>query len=109
MSAARDTGPVLITVCSTGLGHASALAFRETGHLTVATARNVADLTPLAACGCQILQLDVADETSRRAAIDEVERRFGAVGVLVNNAGYPQYGPLEEVPLELVRRCFDTN
>src|SRR5687767_4959533 len=102
MSAARDIGPVLITGCSTALGHASALAFRGGGHLTVATARNPADLALLAARGCETLQLDVTDEISRRSAVDEVERRFGSVGVLVNNAGYPQYGPLEEVSLELV-------
>ena len=48
MTAARDIGPVLITGCSTGLGRASALAFREAGHLTVATARNIADLAPRA-------------------------------------------------------------
>ena len=109
MGASRDIGPILITGCSSGLGHASALAFREAGYLTVATARNVADLVTLAERGCETLALDVSVEESRRAAVEAVERRFGAIGVLVNNAGYGQYGPLEEVSLELVQRCFDTN
>src|SRR5687768_10627647 len=109
MSASRDIGPILITGCSSGLGYASALAFREAGYLTIATARNIGDLATLAARGCETLTLDVAVEASRRAAVDEVQRRFGSIGVLVNNAGYGQYGPLEEIAPELVQRCFDTN
>jgi NAD(P)-dependent dehydrogenase (short-subunit alcohol dehydrogenase family) len=109
MRAPRDTGPILITGCSSGLGYASALAFQKAGYLTVATARNKAALAALVERGCQALALDVSIEESRRAAVEEVERRFGAIGVLVNNAGYGQYGPLEEVSLDLVQRCFDTN
>jgi NAD(P)-dependent dehydrogenase (short-subunit alcohol dehydrogenase family) len=44
-----------------------------------------------------------------RLAVDEVERREGAVGVLVNNAGYSQSGAVEAVPMEKVRRQFETN
>ena len=109
MGVARDIGPVLITGCSSGLGHASALAFREAGCLTVATARNIATLDGLGRRGCEVLALDVANEDSRRAAVDEVERRFGPVGVLVNNAGFGQYGPLEEISLDSVRANFETN
>ncbi len=107
MAAPRDI--VLITGCSTGLGRASALAFLEAGFLTVATARTIGDIADLAARGCETLQLDVTDEESRRAAVAAVERRFGPVGVLVNNAGYGQYGPVEEISPELLRRVFETN
>ena len=44
-----------------------------------------------------------------RGAVEEVERREGAVGVLVNNAGYSQSGAVEAVPMEKVRRQFETN
>ena len=44
-----------------------------------------------------------------RAAVDEVERAEGAVGVLVNNAGYSQGGAIEQVPLDAVRAQFETN
>lgn len=44
-----------------------------------------------------------------RSAVEEVERREGAVGVLVNNAGYSQSGAVEAVPMEKVRRQFETN
>ena len=44
-----------------------------------------------------------------RAAVTEIERAEGAVGVLVNNAGYGQAGAIEEVPIDAVRRQFETN
>jgi short-subunit dehydrogenase len=44
-----------------------------------------------------------------RAAVDAVEQTEGAVGVLINNAGYSQSGAIETVPLEAVRRQFETN
>ena len=109
MPAPEKTSPVLITGCSSGLGQATARLFREAGYLTVATARNVGALEPLAALGCETLALDVTDEASRMAAVAEVERRHGPIGVLVNNAGYGQYGPLEEIAPELLQRAFDTN
>ena len=102
-------GPVLITGCSSGLGEATARVFHNAGYLTIATARNLVDLASLAALGCETLQLDVTDEDSRRAAVEATERRFGPIGVLVNNAGYGQYGPLEEITPELLRRVFETN
>jgi NAD(P)-dependent dehydrogenase (short-subunit alcohol dehydrogenase family) len=102
-------GPVLITGCSSGVGHAAALAFRAAGFETFATARNPAALDALRAAGCQALALDVADEDSRRAAVAVVEEKFGAVGILVNNAGYGQYGPIEQITLDLLRRQFETN
>jgi NAD(P)-dependent dehydrogenase (short-subunit alcohol dehydrogenase family) len=109
MTAFCGVGPVLITGCSSGLGDATARAFHEAGHLTIATARKVESLAGLKARGCETLPLDVTDEASRRAVIEEVERRFGPVGVLVNNAGYGQYGPLEEISPELLHRAFETN
>src|SRR5262249_43338034 len=55
------------------------------------------------------LALDVCDEASMQAAVAAVEREHGAVGVLVNNAGYGLEGCFEETPMELVRRQFETN
>ena len=109
MSAPSKTAPVLITGCSSGLGEATALLFREAGYLTIATARDPSKLDRLSAAGCEILPLDVTDEASRQAVITEVTKRHGPVGVLINNAGFGQYGPLEEISPELVRRAFETN
>jgi NAD(P)-dependent dehydrogenase (short-subunit alcohol dehydrogenase family) len=100
---------VLITGCSSGIGWATAEGLAEVGWRVYATARNVEAIAPLAERGCVLLPLDVTDEDSMRSAVDEVERREGAVGVLVNNAGYSQSGAVEAVPMEKVRRQFETN
>ncbi|WP_134117867.1 SDR family oxidoreductase [Kribbella kalugense] len=101
--------PVLITGCSSGIGRATALAFARAGRPTWATARNPETLDELAAAGCRTMALDVTDEESRVEAVKRVEAEHGAVGVLVNNAGYAQTGPVEEVSLELLREQFETN
>lgn len=109
LRAGADRGVVLVTGCSSGLGDASARAFRAAGYDVVATARNENDIAELRTLGCQTATLDVTDEASRCAAVAAVEARFGPVGILVNNAGYGQYGPIEEVSLDAIRQCFETN
>jgi NAD(P)-dependent dehydrogenase (short-subunit alcohol dehydrogenase family) len=100
---------VLITGCSSGIGWATAKRLSEVGWRVYATARNVEKTTPLEESGCRLLPLDVTDEDSMRWAVEEVEREEGAVGVLVNNAGYSQSGAVEAVPIEKVRAQFETN
>jgi NAD(P)-dependent dehydrogenase (short-subunit alcohol dehydrogenase family) len=100
---------VLITGCSSGTGRAAALAFARLGVPTWATARRVEALDDLRNAGCTIMQLDVTDEQSRARAVKAVEAEHGAVGILVNNAGYAQSGPVEEVTLDMLQRQFDTN
>jgi NAD(P)-dependent dehydrogenase (short-subunit alcohol dehydrogenase family) len=100
---------VLITGCSTGIGRATAEHLAARGWPVYATARRLDAVRDLASRGCTTLALDVCDEGSMRAAVEVVERAEGAVGVLVNNAGYGQEGPLEEVPMAEVRRQFETN
>jgi NAD(P)-dependent dehydrogenase (short-subunit alcohol dehydrogenase family) len=100
---------VLITGCSSGIGWATAERLARKGWAVYATARDVESIEPLEAHGCRLLPLDVTDEDSMWRAVDEVERAEGAVGVLVNNAGYSQSGAIETVPMEKIRRQFETN
>jgi NAD(P)-dependent dehydrogenase (short-subunit alcohol dehydrogenase family) len=74
-----------------------------------ASARRLESIADLADEGCELLELDVADDPSRRAAISHIETKDGALYALVNNAGYSQSGAVESVPLERVRRQFETN
>ena len=74
-----------------------------------ASARRLESIAGLANDGCRTLALDVTDEESMRAAVATVEEREGAVGVLVNNAGYSLSGAIETTPLDDVRRQFETN
>jgi NAD(P)-dependent dehydrogenase (short-subunit alcohol dehydrogenase family) len=100
---------VLITGCSTGIGRATAIHLAAKGWPVYATARRPEAIKDLEGKGCKTLALDVCDEASMRAAVGAVEQAHGAVGVLVNNAGYGLEGCFEETPMELVRRQFETN
>jgi NAD(P)-dependent dehydrogenase (short-subunit alcohol dehydrogenase family) len=106
---AVDSNVVLITGCSTGIGKATALHLARRGWVVYATARRLTDVSDLAAIGCRTLALDVTDQSSMIAAVRTIEETEGAVGVLVNNAGYSQSGAIESVPLERVRQQFETN
>jgi NAD(P)-dependent dehydrogenase (short-subunit alcohol dehydrogenase family) len=100
---------VLITGCSTGIGRATAAHLAARGWTVYATARRLDAIRDLAAQGCKLLALDVCDDGSIRRAIETIEQAEGAIGVLINNAGYGQEGPFEEVPMEQIRRQFETN
>jgi NAD(P)-dependent dehydrogenase (short-subunit alcohol dehydrogenase family) len=100
---------VLITGCSSGIGFAAAEAFARRGASVCATARRPETLTALAAAGVQTLALDVLDDDNMKAVVDEVQSRLGPIDVLVNNAGYGLQTPVEEAPLDEVRRQFETN
>ena len=100
---------VLITGCSTGIGRATAQRLARSGHTVYATARRPESPADLEAHGCRTLALDVLDEDSMRAAVEAVVEEQGAVGALVNNAGYSQSGAIETLPMESVRRQFETN
>jgi NAD(P)-dependent dehydrogenase (short-subunit alcohol dehydrogenase family) len=104
-----DPGAVLITGCSSGIGHQTALRLAGRGWTTYATARRPETIADLAEAGCKILALDVTDEASMRAAVGAVEAEHGAVGALVNNAGYSQSGAVETLPMERLRGQFETN
>jgi NAD(P)-dependent dehydrogenase (short-subunit alcohol dehydrogenase family) len=100
---------VLITGCSTGIGRATAERLADSGWTVYATARRPDSIADLREKGCKTLALDVTDEASMGAAVSEVEAAEGAVGVLVNNAGYSQSGAVESVKPEDVRAQFETN
>mgnify|MGYP001206773612 CR=1 FL=1 len=106
---ASPSKAVLLTGCSSGIGAATAERLALEGWTVYATARRAETLTGLEAKGCRTLALDVTDEESMRAAVDAVVKAEGAVGVLVNNAGYSQSGAVESVPPAQVRRQFETN
>jgi NADP-dependent 3-hydroxy acid dehydrogenase YdfG len=100
---------VLITGCSSGIGQATARRLAAGGWTVYATARRPESIADLEAAGCRTLALDVTDEASMVAAVRAIEETHGAVGVLINNAGYSQSGAIETVSLEAARRQFETN
>jgi NAD(P)-dependent dehydrogenase (short-subunit alcohol dehydrogenase family) len=101
---------VLITGCSSGIGRLAAELFVARGWNVAATARNPAALASWAT-GSNVLalQLDVTDEASIASAAAAATQRFGAIDVLVNNAGYGLFGPLEGSTPEQFEAQFRTN
>jgi NAD(P)-dependent dehydrogenase (short-subunit alcohol dehydrogenase family) len=106
---AETSKAVLITGCSSGIGHETARHLAAKGWKVYATARRPESIEELASAGCEALALDVTDDASMRAAVAAVEEAEGAVGVLVNNAGYSLSGAVETVTAEELRRQFETN
>ena len=101
--------PVLITGCSTGIGRTTAETLARDGWNVYATARRPESIEDLKASGAKTLALDVTDEASMASAVTEVESDGGPVGALVNNAGYSQSGAIESIPMDSVRKQFETN
>lgn len=101
---------ILITGASSGIGKVTAQLFQKQGWNVIATMRSPekeAELAPLK--NVLVTRLDVTDEESIGSAVAEGIARFGRIDVLLNNAGYGAYGPLEAFPMERIRRQFDTN
>jgi len=110
---ASDTVPTwFITGCSTGLGRALAAEALSRGHRVVATARRpetLSDLTSAHPDTALALALDVTRPDDIAAALKAAEARFGAIDVLVNNAGYGYFAAIEEGEDAAVRAMFEAN
>jgi NADP-dependent 3-hydroxy acid dehydrogenase YdfG len=101
---------ILITGASSGIGKATAKHFQEKGWNVVATMRSPEKGTELSGLdNVLITRLDVLDPASIASAVEAGLERFGKIDVLLNNAGYGAYGPLEAFSSERIRRQFDTN
>jgi NAD(P)-dependent dehydrogenase (short-subunit alcohol dehydrogenase family) len=101
---------VLITGCSTGIGRATAFLLREHGWEVLPTARVDEDLRSLEEDGFRPIFLDLADSRSvDRAADETLARMNGAVGGVVNNAGFGQAGAVEDLSRDDLRRQFEVN
>lgn len=101
---------ILITGASSGIGKMTAKLFQEKGWNVVATMRSPEkeeELTKFE--NIFVTRMDVTDSRSIKSAVTEGINRFGKIDVLLNNAGYGAYGPLEAFSMERVRRQFDVN
>ena len=98
---------VLITGCSTGgIGHATAGQLAARGYNVFATVRNASRVGDLASTdNVTVLELDVREQASVDAALAQA----GEIDVLVNNAGFEVWGPLEEMTVDDLKDQFETN
>ncbi|WP_436923112.1 SDR family oxidoreductase [Halosimplex amylolyticum] len=103
------TKTALITGSSSGIGRATAVDFLRREWTVYATARDTDDVADLAEAGCETAELDVTSDADVERVVDRIAAETGRIDCLVNNAGYAQYGPIEDVPVEAVRDQFDVN
>jgi NAD(P)-dependent dehydrogenase (short-subunit alcohol dehydrogenase family) len=103
------TKVALVTGGSSGIGEATAVQLQQHGYTTYAAARRVERMEGLADRDIRPLAMDVTDDQSTQTAVERILGEAGRVDVLVNNAGYGSYGPVEDVPLSEAWRQFDVN
>jgi len=101
---------VLITGCSSGIGAAAVRQFAAQGWNVAATLRKPAEARFDQGAGrVEAFALDVTDQASVDAAVGQALARFGAIDVLINNAGYGLFGPFETATREVIDRQLRTN
>ncbi|MEL7000585.1 MAG: SDR family NAD(P)-dependent oxidoreductase [Pseudomonadota bacterium] len=101
---------ILITGCSSGIGHHVAHALKARGWRVFATCRKAEDCTRLESEGLESWVLDYEDTTSIRAGFDQaIERTGGTLDALYNNGAYAIPGAVEDMPTDAFRACFETN
>ncbi len=100
---------ILITGASSGIGKAAALQLCREGHKVYAAARRLGEMQDINDAGGQTLKMDITREEDVQNTVSKVIEAEGRIDVLINNAGYGVYGPVEEVPLDIVRRMYEVN
>jgi NAD(P)-dependent dehydrogenase (short-subunit alcohol dehydrogenase family) len=99
----------LVTGASSGMGKTIAGRLIADGYLVYVAARNVEKMADLAELGAILLRMDISKDEDIVAAVRAITERSGGVDVLVNNAGFGLYGPVEEIPLDEARYQFEVN
>ncbi|MBS0250884.1 MAG: SDR family NAD(P)-dependent oxidoreductase [Proteobacteria bacterium] len=100
---------VLVTGGSSGFGHLTSMKLLAKGYTVYAGARRVDRMQDIVQAGGTAVRLDVQDDASVRAMVDRVVADQGHIDVLFNNAGYGNYGFIEAVSLDDIKRQFDVN
>ncbi|SDR26981.1 SDR family oxidoreductase [Pseudovibrio sp. Tun.PSC04-5.I4] len=105
-----DKRSILITGCSTGIGYAAAHILKDRGWQVFPTCRKPEDVTRLRDEGFDAFQLDYCDSESIQCALESVLAiTDGRLDALYNNGAYGLPGAVEDLPVEALRRQFETN
>jgi NAD(P)-dependent dehydrogenase (short-subunit alcohol dehydrogenase family) len=105
----------VVTGSSSGIGYETALLLARSGYYCCATMRNTERAAPLKTIKerenlpLSIFQLDVNSDVSIEKTLSQIEKKFGEIDILINNAGYGLIGSLEDLSLEETRQQFETN
>ncbi len=106
----RASRPLLLTGCSSGIGHHCAVRLRESGYPVFASARHIEDVKKLQQQGFNAIQLDLDSSESIRSAVDAVLKQTGGrLYGLFNNGAYGQPGAVEDLSRDVLRQQLETN
>jgi len=104
-----DRPVALITGASSGMGKDFALRLLREGYTVYGAARRVDRMQDIVSAGGYVIAMDVTDDESMVAGVQRIITAQGRIDVLINNAGYGQYGAVEDVPISEGRRQMETN
>ncbi|MBB4571192.1 oxidoreductase [Rhizobium leucaenae] len=99
----------LVTGASSGMGKEIAKRLISDGFRVYVAARSADKMRDLVKIGARALQMDISDDNEIQAAVSTILAETGGVDVLVNNAGFGLYGPVEDIPLDEARYQFEVN
>jgi short-subunit dehydrogenase len=111
----KDKKTVLVTGCSSGIGYATCLVFARNNFVTYGSVRDLSkagriqEITNKEKLPLKIIRLDVNEDESIRIAIQKIISDSGRIDILINNAGYGLFGPIEEISIKEIKEQFETN
>ena len=100
---------ILITGASSGIGKAAAFRLLAEGWNVYAVARRISRLSDLEEKGAVIIAMDLTDEESVIHGVAQIQNQAGTIDILINNAGYGEYGSIEEVSTDEAKKQFEVN
>jgi short-subunit dehydrogenase len=100
---------VLVTGASAGIGKATAIYLAQNGYNVYGAARRVDKMQELKAFGIKPIALDVTDDESAKACIEQILKEAGNIDVLVNNAGFGCEGAVEDVTMQDAKYQMEVN
>ena len=104
-----DKKVVLITGASSGIGKETSKILIEQGNIVYCVARRIELMNYLQKLGANIIKVDVSKELDCKNCIEKIISEQGKIDILINNAGFGCYGPIEEVNLEDAKYELDVN
>lgn len=111
----KDKKTVLVTGCSSGIGYATCLVFARNNFATYGSVRDLSkaeriqEITNKEKLPLKIIRLDVNEDESIRIAIQKIISESGGIDILINNAGYGMFGPIEKISIKEIKEQFETN
>ena len=104
-----DNRVALITGASSGMGKDFSLRLLDEGYIVYGVARRIERMSDIEGARGHTIKLDITDDSSIVATVDQIIKEQGRIDVLINNAGYGSYGAIEDVPIEEAKRQFEVN